>query len=97
MKAKFYKKHDKKYLALGFTKKGLELDPEFFYHYELIPEDIRTELDLSEDDAPCLLVGKTQLNQGICLAIEGHFIWLNVGTPEEAIEWSKKILAFEAN
>jgi len=96
MKSEFYKKHDKKYLALGFTKTNEE-DPEFFYQYELIPEDIRIELDLSEDDAPCLLVGRTPLNQGICLAVEGHFIWLAVNTPEEAIAWSKKIKSFEGN
>ena len=97
MKKQFYKKHDAKYLALGFTKQGLENDPEFYYKYDLIPDDEKIEQGLDDDDAPCLLVGNTGVNSGICLAQDGCFIWLAVNTPEEAIEWSKKIKAFESN
>lgn len=93
-KKDFFKKNDAQFLPLGF--KQIDSDPEFYYKYDLIPESERIEQGIDEDDAPRLLVGKTIFNSGICLAIDGHFIWLNL-LPADAIEWSTKIISFENN
>ena len=93
-KQEFFKKNDPDFIPLGF-KHVNDLHC-FYYQYDLIPETERIEQGIDKDDAPCLLVGKTIFNSGVCLAVDGHFIWLNL-TPADAIEWSKKIISFENN
>jgi len=92
-KEEFYKKNDDKFLALGFEKD--ETDLFFAYFLHLIPADVREEYDLEDDDAAKLLIGDTGLNKGFCIYTGSHFIWLTCGTPEEAIELTKQITAFE--
>ena len=92
-KADFFKKHDDKFLSLGF-KKDIE-DPMFFYAKPLISDEVAEENDLSEDEIPCLLFGNSGMNKGFCVFTGAHFVWIGAQTPEEAIEFSKQIVAFE--
>ena len=91
---KFYKANDEKFLSLGFKKES-EDDPMFYYSKDIISQESIEESDLEEDEIPKLLLGDSGLNKGFCIYTGAHFIWLNVATPEEAIEFSSKITAFE--
>ena len=91
----FFTKNDEKFLPLGF-KRIEDNDPMFFYKYDLIEQSVIEESELEEDDVPCLLVGNTGINKGICLSSGDMFIWINgVESVEQAIEWSSKITNFE--
>jgi len=94
-KKEFFEKNDSRFLPLGFKKLDND-DPEFFYQYDLIKEDVAKEFDLNEDEVPCLLVGQTASNSGICLFTGSHFVWIGVNDPKEVIEWSNRILSFES-
>ncbi len=93
-KEKFFQKNNEKFLPLGF-KRELD-DPMFYYEYSLIPEEVVSENDLAEEDIPKLLFGDSGTNKGFCIYTGTHFIWLDCGTPEYAIEIAKNITAFEA-
>lgn len=92
-KEEFYKINDEKYLSLGFEKETE--DPMFGYSKSLIPEYVIEESDLEADEIPKLLIGDSGLNKGFCIYTGSHFIWLSCQTPEEAIEFSNQITAFE--
>ncbi|SFO05200.1 hypothetical protein SAMN05421741_11840 [Paenimyroides ummariense] len=93
-KKEFFKKNDAKFLPLGFKK--IEDDPMFHYKYDLIEDSVIKENELEEDEVPCLLVGNTGINSGICLSAGDMFIWINaIETIEQAIEWSSRITNFE--
>lgn len=92
-KLDFFKKNDEKFLALGFVKD--ETDPQFHYEFSIIPQDQIEENGLSEDEVPKLLIGNSGLNSGACIYTGEHFVWFACGTPEEAIEFAKKIVAIE--
>lgn len=77
---------------LGFRKDD---DPMFQYRKDLVPWDAVEDNDLSADDIPCLLYGNTPMNSGFCVYTGAHFIWLNIKTPKEAIEFVKNIYSFE--
>ena len=97
-KEEFFKKNDEKFLPLGFTKINEE-DPLFFYERSILTKEAKAEFDdkFDEEYEPKLLVGNTGINKGICLSLGTQFIWLGVNNVEEAIEWSKKIVAIEEN
>ncbi|MCO7721957.1 hypothetical protein NJB85_02040 [Myroides odoratimimus] len=96
---KFFKDNDSKFLHLGFERIDENEDPFFFYERSVMTDEAREEfLSLnSEEYEPKLLVGNTGLNKGICLYTGDCFIWLNVESVEEAIEWGRKICAIEFN
>lgn len=94
-KKDFFAKNDDKFLPLGF-KRIEDDDPMFFYRYDLIDQSVIDETGIEDDEVPCLLVGNTGIDQGICLSSGDMFIWINgVSSVEEAIEWSTKITNFE--
>ena len=92
-KEKFFKENDEKFLSLGFVKDNE--DPMFYYSKSLVSKEQMEESELDEDYEPQLLFGNTRLNKGFCIYTGHHFVWLNAVTPEEAIEISNKIVAFE--
>jgi hypothetical protein len=93
-KQEFFKINDKVFLPLGFTKD--EEDPLFYYSINLASEEAIEENELEEQDIPKLLYGSTGINSGFCIYTGMHFVWLNIGEASEALEFSKKISAFEA-
>ena len=40
--------------------------------------------------------GNTGINSGYCIYTGSHFVWLNIREASEALEFAKKITAFEA-
>jgi hypothetical protein len=92
-KKEFFKKNDKKFLALGFKKE--EQDPCFYYSKSLISDEEIEDNGLEDNEIPQLLFGNTQINKGFCLYSGTHFIWIGSQTPEEAIEFANKVVAFE--
>lgn len=95
----FFKKNDEKLLLLGFIKIEATEDPCFAYEKSILSDEAKAEFDEEYDEEyePKLLVGDTGVNRGICLFLGTQFIWLAVENAEEAIEWSKKIVAIEEN
>ena len=93
-KKDFFKKNDEKFLPLGFIKE--ENDPQFYYSYPLISNEIADELGLDEEYKPALLIGNTGINKGSCIYTGEHFIWFASESPEDAIAFAKKITAFES-
>jgi hypothetical protein len=92
-KEDFFKQNDEKFLALGFEKDTE--DPMFYYSKSLVSDEQIEESDIEECYIPKLLFGNTGINQGFCIYTGYHFVWLNSQTPEEAIEFANKIVAFE--
>lgn len=86
------KEHEANFIALGFVKTN---DPEFPWEKSIISEEVIEEMDLREDEVPKLLFGSTGINKGFCIFVPEHFIWINASTPEQAIEFSNQIVAFE--
>jgi len=84
---------DQEFLPLGFKKD--EIDPMFHYEMSLISDEEVNDYDLDEEDIPKLLYGSTGINSGFCIYTGSHFIWMDVETPKEAIEFSKHIISFE--
>lgn len=80
------------FIKAGFKK---EKDPMFQFRKELVtPEEIEQN-GLEEDYVPCLLYGNTSAGGGFCVYTGEHFIWLNVETPQAAVEFANKIVSFE--
>ena len=85
---------EKQFLKNGFVKENE--DPMFHYKKELLSKEEVEELDIREDEIPCLLYGNTPMNSGFCIYAGEYFIWLNVETPKEASELAEKIVSFES-
>ncbi|MGJ1414051.1 hypothetical protein [Sphingobacterium multivorum] len=79
------------FLKAGFIKDN---DPQFYFRFDLISDESRKDIE-DETDIPALLFGDTGINQGYCIFTGSHFVWFNAESPQEAIEFSKKITAFE--
>jgi len=92
-KQDIFKKNDNEFLPVGFKKD--KIDPMFCYELSLISDEEIEENDIDEDDIPKLLYGSTGIGSGFCIYTGSHFIWLDIKTPKEAIEFSKHILSFE--
>lgn len=85
-----------KFTADDFIRAGFvrDEDPQFYFRFDLISEESREDIE-DESDIPALLFGDTGINQGYCIFTGSHFVWFNAETPKEAIEFAKKITAFE--
>ena len=94
-KQEFFKRNDAKLLPLGFSQ-DLE-DPQFHYYKSILTDEERKEFlqDFGPEYEPKILIGQTPLNKGICLFTGSNFLWLNVESPEQAIEWAKTITFIE--
>ena len=79
-----------------FFKAGFiqDEDPQFYFRFDLISEESREEIE-DESDIPALLFGDTGINQGYCIYTGAHFVWFQAESPEKAIEFAKKITAFD--
>ena len=92
-KEEFFKQNDAEFLGAGFSKD--ETDPMFLYTYDLVDDDTKIEIILDEDEEPKLLFGDTGINSGFCIYTGEHFVWFQADSPSDAIEFAKRITAFE--
>lgn len=80
------------FLKAGFVADN---DPMFKFRKELLSEKQIIESNLEEDEVPCLLFGNSGINKGFCIYTGEHFVFFNAESPDEAVEFSEKITAFE--
>lgn len=83
---------EENFLEAGFVKDN---DPVFLYKKELFSTEETEDNDLEDEDVPCLLFGNTGVSKGFCIYTGAHFVFFDASNPKEAVEWAKKIIAFE--
>jgi len=88
-------KDEQRFLDLGFTKVDPEKDPLTYFEKKLIPEEVIKEHDLGVDEIPTLFLGTNGINTGFGVFTGSCIVWLNVATPDEAVEFANKISEFE--
>lgn len=88
-------KDENRFLELGFTKVDTEKDPITWFEKRLVSDEVIEENELQEDEIPTLFLGTNGFNTGFGIFTGSCVIWLNVATPEEAVEFASKISEFE--
>ncbi len=84
---------EKDFIENGFRK--VENDPCFHFEYDLISKETIIELGLDNNEIPMLLFGDTGTNKGFCVFTGYCFVWINVTSPKQAVEFSKGFRNFE--
>ncbi len=81
-----------------FIKAGFKASYEDFmfpFSKQLVSKEEIKANELEEEEIPYLLFGNSGLNKGFCIYTGEHFVWINVTTPAEAVEFASKIISFE--
>ena len=90
----YHEKYGEEFIKAGFKQTGEE-DILMLYKYPLVSDEQAEENDIASDEIPALLFGSTGMNNGFCIFTGSMFIWLNVETPQEAVDFANKISVFE--
>lgn len=88
-------KNEQQFFDLGFTKVDPEADPLTWFEKRLISDEVIEEHELEDDQIPTLFLGTNGILTGFGVFTGTCVVWLNVETPEEAVDFANKIAQFE--